>query len=278
MAGDSESPPTAMETPVSPAELRLHVERIVSHAEFEDSPRHRHLLRYLADHSIATSGRSLSPQAIESDVLSRSAGGRGQAVTPALVVVADVRRKLERYAAGAGRSDTIRITIPRDDCRLEATRLPPPSVDPLEHTSAPPGADRSGVIVVEFDAEPAVRHLAMPLATAIGERLGELASISATVCSRREIADRGLAIEHAVAAWQAEAGVHGMLIAFSGEQASDASLGASVRLLGADGGVVWTLWCEQPLGMVGTDDALRLMARKVAEFVAGCLKVSRQSS
>jgi hypothetical protein len=46
MAGDPESLPTAMETPVSPAELRLHVERIVSHAEFEDSPRHRHLLRY----------------------------------------------------------------------------------------------------------------------------------------------------------------------------------------------------------------------------------------
>jgi len=267
-----------METPVSPAELRLHVERIVSHAEFEDSARHRHLLRYLADHSIATSGRSVSPQAIESDVLSRSAGARGQSVTPALVMVAEVRRKLKRYAEGAGRSDTVRITISRDGCRLEATRLPPAGLDAIVHSPSPPGTVRPGAIVVEFDAEPAVRHLARPLAAAIGERLSESIGKTVVVLSRRDIADRGLAIEHAVAAWQADAGVHGMLMTLPGEHAAGTSLSASVRLLGPDGGVVWTLWCEEPVARDGSDDDLRVMAEKVARFVADGLKVRREPS
>jgi len=259
---------------VSAADLRLHIERIVEHFEFQDSPRHRQLLRYLADHAIATGGRSVSPQAIEADVLSRSAGGRGRAVTPARVMVDDVRRKLDRYAAAAGRGDTIRISIPSDDCRLEATPHTPDQV--AERIPLPPDTPRPVVLVVEFDAEPAVRSLTGRLAEAIGERLGRLAGISVILpVSRQDIADRGLAIEHAPAAWDADAGVHGMLMALPSEQGLEASLGASVRLIGANADVIWTLWCEESTTAMDSDAGVDRMAEKIACFVADGVHASR---
>ena len=210
-----------MDDPVSAVELRLHVERIADHAEFRESPRHRQLLRYLANHAIATGGRSVSPQAIEADVLARSAGGRTRALTPATVMVSDLRDKLARYAAEAGRGDEVRITIPRRDCRLEVTRVRPAT--PPERAALPPGTPRPLLMVVEFDAEPAVCSLAKPLATAISLRLGDSHAVIPAV-SRREIAARGLAVEHAPAAWDADAAVHGMLMALPGEQDSVTAL------------------------------------------------------
>lgn len=259
-----------MDEPVSPVELRLHVERIVDHAEFRDSPRHRQLLRYLANHAIATGGRSVAPRAIEADVLARSAGGRTRALTPATVMVGDLREKLARYAADAGRGDAVRITIPRNDCRLEVTRVRPPT--PPARPAIPPETPRPLVMVVEFDAEAAVQSLAQPLATAIGARLGDQHAVIPAV-SRRELAARGLAIEHAPAAWEADAAVHGLLMALPGEQDLDASIGASVRLIGADAAVLWTLWCEESLAL-GTDQAVAQMAEKITRFVADGIRVS----
>lgn len=265
---------SVMDLLVSASDLRLHVERIVEHSEFQDSPRHRQLLRYLADHAIATGGRSVSPQAIEADVLSRSAGGRGRAATPARVMVDDVRRKLERYSAAAGRGDAIRVSIPPDDCRLEATWHTPAQV--VERTPLPPDTPRPVVLVVEFDAEPAVRSLTGPLAAAIGERLARIGGISVILpVSRQDIAARGMAIEHAPAAWDADAGVHGMLMALPSEQGLDASLGASVRLIGADGAVVWTLWCEEATAAMDSDASVDRMAEKIATFVANGVHASR---
>lgn len=261
-----------MSEPVSPAELRLHVERIVEHAEFDDSPRHRQLLRYLADHAIASGGQSISPQAIEKDVLARSAGGRRRALTPPAVMVADLRRKLERYASGAGRGDVVRIVIPPDDCRLEASRNEAAGRAATPRP-APAGAVGPTTIVVEFDAEPVIQHLARPLAHAIGERL-EGVPVSVAQLSREEIAAEGLAIEHAVAAWHAHSGVHGRLLALPSGCAEYTSLGASVRLLAVDGSVVWTLWCEETLTAEGVGEALQLMAAKVAQFVVEGLRVA----
>jgi len=263
-----------MEKTVSAAELRVHVERIVEHPEFEDSPRHRQLLRYLADHAIATGGRSVAPEAIEADVLSRSAGGRGRARTPARMMVDDLRRKLARYAAAAGRGDAIRISIPLNECRLDATRC---AQTTRERKHLPPGTPRPAVLVVEFDAEPAVRSTVKPLAGAIVERLLEYAVISViSPVSRQQLSDQGIAIEEAPAAWDADAGVHGMLMALPGEHGLDASLGASVRLINADAVVVWTLWCEEPMDFGGGDEAVQRMAGKIAGFVADAVRVGRR--
>lgn len=245
---------------VSPSELRLHVERIVECGEFRDSPRHRLLLRYLADHAIASGGQSISPWSIQADILSRSSGGRGRSLTPPAVMVDDVRRKLERYAAGAGRSDAIRISIPPDDCRLETIRNPDSGV-----ASTRPEADRNGVVVVEFDAEPIVQHLSRPLADAITEHVRQAAVPVARV-SRPEIAHRGLAVEHTVAAWHARRGVHGMLVALPDGRPDYTSIGASVRLIAPDGSVVWTLWCEEPM-TADSAATLQTMAARVATFV-----------
>lgn len=246
--------------PISPAELRLHIERIVESGEFRDSPRHRQLLRYLADHAIASGGQSIPPWSIQADVLSRSSGGRGRSLTPPAVMVDDVRRKLDRYATGAGRGDAIWISIPPDDCRLETIRNPESGV-----ATPRPEADRSGVVVVEFDAEPLVQHLSRPLADAITEHVRQ-AAVSVARVSRPEIAHRGLAVEHTVAAWHARRGVHGMLVALPDGRPDYTSIGASVRLIAPDGSVVWTLWCEEPL----TSDSaatLQAMAARVAAFV-----------
>jgi hypothetical protein len=262
-----------MERASSAAELRLHIERIVDHPEFQDLPLHRRLLRYLADHAIATGGGSVSPQAIDADVLSRSAGGRGRDVMPARVMVADLRRKLQRYATAAGRGDAIRIAIPLDDCRLVVTQSAEKII--TEPRRRPPGTQRPVVMVVEFDAEPAVSCLVKPLAAAIVGRLMDHTSISViSPLSRQQITERCVAIEHAPAAWDADAGVHGMLMALPGEPGLEASLGASVRLINADAAVVWTLWCEESVAATGTD-ALDRMAEKIACFVADGVRVSR---
>jgi hypothetical protein len=258
-----------MDDTVSPVELRLHVERIVDHAEFRESPRHRQLLRYLANHAIATGGRSVSPRAIEADVLARSAGGRTRALTPATVMVSDLREKLARYAADAGRGDAVRITIPWNDCRLEVTHVRPAT--PPARAALPPDTPRPLLMVIEFDAEPAVQSLAGPLAAVIGVRLGDHHAVIPSV-SRREIAARGLAIEHAPAAWDADAAVHGVLMALPGEQDLDASIGASVRLINVHAAVLWTLWCEESLAL-GIDQALEQMAAKIARFVTDGIAV-----
>jgi len=266
-----------LDAAVSHAELRLHIERIVGCLEFQDSPRHRQLLRYLADHAIATGGRSVSPQEIHADVLCRSAGGRGEALTPALVVVDDLRRKLERYAAAAGRGDAVRISIPLNECRLTATR--PEVKITTAHKRHLPGTPRPVVMVIEFDAEPVVRSLAKPLAEAMVEKLMDHAAFSVIApVSRQQVAGQYLAVEDAPAAWDADAGVHGMLMSLPGEQNLQASIGASTRLFSREGAVVWTLWCEEPLTPAGSDEALILMAEKIAGFVADGLQVGRKPS
>jgi len=260
-----------MEENVSAVELRVHVERVLEQAEFADSPRHRQLLRYLADHAIATGGRSLSAEAIEADVLRRSAGGRGRATASAHVMVHDLRERLQRYAAAAGRGDAIRLSIPLNDCRLEATRRAQPTT--RRRRPLPPGPRRLAILIVEFDAEPALRGTVTLLAKAIAERLMTYAAIAeVSSASRQQISDRGLAIEDAPAACDADAGVHGMLMALPGEHGLDASLGASARLIDADAVVVWTLWCEEPLADGGGDEAVRRLAGTIAAFVADTLR------
>ncbi|MFM7206848.1 MAG: hypothetical protein ACKO4T_09285 [Planctomycetaceae bacterium] len=241
-----------MPSVIPAADLRLLVGRIADHPLFAEAPRHRHLLRYLADHAIATGGEDVTLRRIEADVLTTSAGvPRTPPISPR-ALVADVRLKLDRYAASAGHGDSLRLSIDPGECRLRITRRTPSPPGLVSDT--PP--QHPTLVVVDFDAEPAAERFVGPLAEAIGHSLGDLAGMAVVRQSRRTLWDRGLAVEQAAAAWQAVACVHGMALLLPGEEAG-AWLGASVRLLGPAGNLVWTLWCEEP---VGDDDGVAAVA------------------
>lgn len=251
----------------SPAELRFLIERILAHREFEEAPRQRHLLRYLAYQAIAGGGRSMQPWQLEADVLTRRDGTWRSGTSPARSMVADLRRRLERYADDTGRGDPLRITIPAGECRLQVSpRTPePPAGDPPASRSAPE------VVVVEFDAEPAVETFARPLSDHVGERLQRGGDLTAMVLPRDELLQRGVAVEQSPAAWHARAGVHGMLVRLPGPTPDLTVVGASVRLIAADGTVVWTLWCEETPG--DSVPPLPAMAESISRFVADGLSL-----
>lgn len=98
---------------VSPAVVRTALTRILASEPFAASDRLRNLLRYLVEEALAGRGNRLKGYRIAVEVFNR--GEEFDADTDPLVRIqaGRLRRALDRYYAGDGDRDAVRISIPK---------------------------------------------------------------------------------------------------------------------------------------------------------------------
>ena len=96
------------------ASVRDALERILASPGFEASPRHRRLLEYLVEETLAGRADRLKGLTIAFDVFGRDASTYDREADPVVrIEAAKLRRRLKSYYLTAGHDDPIRIDIPK---------------------------------------------------------------------------------------------------------------------------------------------------------------------
>src|SRR5262245_63976624 len=96
------------------ASVREALERILTSLGFEASARHRRLLEYLVEETLAGRADRLKGLTIAIDVFGRGAATFDRESDPVVrIEAAKLRRRLKSYYLTAGQEDPIRIDIPK---------------------------------------------------------------------------------------------------------------------------------------------------------------------
>ncbi|MGY6635089.1 MAG: hypothetical protein ACXIU8_15305 [Alkalilacustris sp.] len=164
--------------------VRDHLDAMVSHPEWQGTPRRTALLRHIVSETLAGRGGRLKAASIAMEVFGRLPGGDSQSDAIVRVEARRLRRDLDSFHAGPGRWSPVRIGIPKGGygAVFEACSSVAPDPDAgrltatLEHagdgTPAPvdrpasearPGDAGPTVVVRPFAAlghDPALRDLA----------------------------------------------------------------------------------------------------------------------
>jgi hypothetical protein len=93
------------------------VEKIASSETLQGSDTLCHLLRYLAQHSPETNGRSVKEYQIATEALGRSSDFDPRIDSTVRVAVARLRTKLDEYYSGEGTNDPVLVEIPKGHYR-----------------------------------------------------------------------------------------------------------------------------------------------------------------
>ncbi len=106
---------TKPDDPVDPARVRLELERILDSPDFHASPRNRRFLAYLVEETLGGRGAGIKAYAIATAVFGRAPAFDPQQDPIVRVEAGRLRSALEHYYLTAGRSDPIRIGLPKGD-------------------------------------------------------------------------------------------------------------------------------------------------------------------
>ena len=98
---------------VQPDEVRAHLEHVLASAGFASAPSLARFLRYVVEETLAGRGGDLKEFTLGARIF-----GRGEAFDPRIdpivrVQARNLRSKLERYYAGPGPGDGVRIELPK---------------------------------------------------------------------------------------------------------------------------------------------------------------------
>jgi TolB-like protein/Tfp pilus assembly protein PilF len=116
------------------AEIRQHLEHILSAAAFSGASRRSRLLRYLVEQSLEDQGDALKESIIATQVFDRSPDYDPQVDSVVRVEVGRLRGRLAEYYAQDGAGDPIRIEIPRGGYRPVFTFQSLPKEEPAPPT------------------------------------------------------------------------------------------------------------------------------------------------
>ena len=112
------------------ASVREALERILASPGFEASARHRRLLEYLVEETLAGRADRLKGLTIAIDVFGRDAATYDREADPVVrIEAAKLRRRLKSYYLTAGQEDPIRIDIPKGTYVPTFERAGRPSLD-----------------------------------------------------------------------------------------------------------------------------------------------------
>lgn len=95
------------------AAVEAALERILASEAFAGSPRLQRFLRHIVETTLAGRARELRAYAIAFDVFDRGSDFDPQTDSLVRVEAGRLRQKLTVYAAGDGRDDSVRITLPK---------------------------------------------------------------------------------------------------------------------------------------------------------------------
>ena len=101
------SPPT--QWPVSPAQARQQLERILNCPEFQSADRLSRLLQYLVEDALAHPGEPVNEYALGLDVFDRKEDFDPKISSVVRVQTGRLRQKLAKYYEQAGANDPVHI-------------------------------------------------------------------------------------------------------------------------------------------------------------------------
>src|SRR5579862_5744544 len=107
-----------------PEEIRAQVDRMIASVEFARSPQLGALLRFVVESVLLGQGNRIKAYTIGVEVLRRDAKFDPQLDPIVRVEATRLRRTIDRYYAGPGTDDTIRIDLPRGSYIPTLTRRP----------------------------------------------------------------------------------------------------------------------------------------------------------
>jgi tetratricopeptide (TPR) repeat protein len=108
---------------VTAEEIRQALERVLTSAEFAGSPRLQSFLRYIVEQELDGHGSSIKGKVIATDVYDKELDENGGALNLVRVEARRLRRGLEDYYSGAGRSDPLRINMQTGGYRPQFERF-----------------------------------------------------------------------------------------------------------------------------------------------------------
>lgn len=135
---------------LAPDTVRAELERILTSAAFDASPRNRQFLRYVVEETLAGRAERIKAYTIATSVFSRQADFDPQVDSIVRIEAGRLRRALERFYLMAGLGEGPRITIPR------GSYVPVFDAEPYPALGAPAlPAGRSGpaILVRPFEEE-----------------------------------------------------------------------------------------------------------------------------
>lgn len=225
--------------------------RVLSSAAFARSERSCAFLSYVVSESLAGRGERISERTVGRAALGRGPEFDGLGDASVRVTATRVRQALQRYYAGAGASDPLRISLPAGRyAPTFETSAPRPDEEPL----------RTGVAVLtpEPGDGPADRGLAASVADALVTRLSgfEGVTVIGPTSARGDLADEGrrLRVSHVLG---------GRVSSHEGRLQLSAHLVSS-----DDGSVVWVRSHEEPPDGLAAGQVSDRWAVEVAAQVA----------
>ncbi len=99
--------------PALAEQVSKQIDRLISSKEFTENAHRRALLRYVVDETLAGRGHLLKGFTVAQAVFGRNENFDQQSDPIVRIEAGRLRKDLERYFAGAGRGDPLRISIPK---------------------------------------------------------------------------------------------------------------------------------------------------------------------
>ncbi len=131
--------------------IREQLDRIVSSGPFLQSRRRQRFLEYLVNETLAGRGERLKGRNIALEVFSRPETFDPVADPLVRIEAARLREKLNQYYEGAGRSDPIRIDLPKGTYTPHIELRQAPTLGLQHWDSGPSLPDKPSVAVLPFD-------------------------------------------------------------------------------------------------------------------------------
>ncbi|MGD8727681.1 MAG: hypothetical protein PVH40_08550, partial [Gemmatimonadales bacterium] len=124
-----------------PEDVRMQLERILGHRDFEATERMRDFLRYVVEEKLAGRAHRLKGYTIAVEVFGRGKNFDANLDPIVRIQAGRLRRSLERYYLVAGGSDPIRIDIPKGGYVPTFTAQLPPAPSARDPASLDGAAD-----------------------------------------------------------------------------------------------------------------------------------------
>ena len=138
---------TSDHLPISGAEIRRQLDRILGFGKFQASDRRREMLSFVVEETIAGRSSRLKATTIAMAVFDRGPDFDQQADPVVRLEARKLRRDLDNYYAGAGRDDPVRIDIPKGAY-----------VPVFRYQDGPPGATQDEAVAAPEKSTPDPRR------------------------------------------------------------------------------------------------------------------------
>lgn len=147
-------------------EVLAQLQRILASQDFDAAPRNRRFLEYIVEHSLKGEAGRIKAYTIATEVFGRAVNFDPQLDPIVRIEASRLRRSLERYYLTSGRSDAVRIEMPKGSYAATFAAASEPAPEPLSHSERRVGNGTRD----QSDAQTGPTILVMPFSDESPER------------------------------------------------------------------------------------------------------------